>query len=220
MTSPTIDLGQVLSSKEILNLQTLVKSNRDLWTHCSDYWGDSYKGHWLYYLGSAISACVNDTSIYHTFRNRSEPFLIDHTQVLLNRMIAKMCDRFGVTEATHLPNTSLPGFHILINDTDAPIETGWDRYHYDSDLLSDSQFKHDFKKFYSFIAAIELPCGGSGLDYQIDNQNHFFPYETGHGYIWKSDMLHKMNRSWLQPDEYRITFQGHMVVDDTIQYYW
>ena len=58
-------------------------------------------------------------------------------------------------------------------------------------------------------------------NFKLENETFSHPYTAGHAYMWKSDIWHKIGDVSLNGDDYRITFQGHLIVhSNKLLYYW
>lgn len=218
------DLGSVLTLAEAQNLSELIKKNRDIWTHESVYWGENRVKKPINFLGSPIYPAKANPSLYNKLREKSKQFLIDNTTVMLQKTLQLVGEMYGCSTIEQLPNTSLPGFHILCSDTPC-IEKY--QYHQDADYL---EFHREFgttvpyklSDFYSFSVAIELPRAGATIDFDAGAEGLRFPYEVGHSYVWRGGDLHKIGDVHLAGNtDYRITFQSHCVIQQNkLLYYW
>ena len=217
------NLGIVLNDDESQILASSIKDVRDIWTHESVYWGKERSEKPIYFLGSPIYAAKSDPGLYKKLRNKTDKFLIDHTSNLLKRTLELISKFYECPIIEQLDDTSLPGFHVLHKEK--PHSEKY-TYHQDKDYLEyyadfNVAKPYQFDNFYSFIVPIEVPKSGATLDFKIEDQSFSFKYEVGHAYIWKADVWHKIGDVALNGDDYRITFQGHFIIDaDKILYYW
>lgn len=219
MNTPIYDLGLILSAEELDQLRCVIKSNTQLWTHESTYWGENHIRKPIYFLGSPIYPAKSIPPLYCDLREKTKQFLIDNTTSIISKILNLVGEMFHRRIVEHLPNTSLPGFHIFRSIEPCREEY---EYHQDADFLEFTNATFDFNDFYSFVAIIELPSAGGSLDYKMNNKHQALNYINGHAYVWKSDIWHKIGDVILtNENDYRITFQGHFIVQpDKILYYW
>jgi hypothetical protein len=210
------DFGKILNDQELTELKSAIKSNRNLWTHETTYWGKYQRAQPINFLGSPIYPASSAPQLYSGLRAKSQEFLTTNCSELLKRTLQCVAEKYNRSVIEHLPNTSLPGFHVLHSESPCFVKY---EYHQDNDFLEFTEADFNFNDFYSFTVAIELPKSGAWLDY---NDGAIFPYSDGHAYSWKSDLDHKIGDVTLSgPDDYRITYQGHFILQpDKLLYYW
>ena len=217
------DLGPVINEQEISTLSELIKNNNNLWTHESVYWGKHRSELPINFLGSPVYPAKAFPTLYFRLRNKSNRFLIDNTTTMLQRTLNLINQKFGCSAIEQIDDSSLPGFHVF--HSTIPCTQTYD-YHQDADYLEfykdfDVDTKYDFNNFFSFTVAIELPVAGATIDFKLENETFSHPYTAGHAYMWKSDIWHKIGDVSLNGDDYRITFQGHLIVhSNKLLYYW
>jgi hypothetical protein len=217
------DLGKILDSEKIESLRDSIKSNRQLWTHYSEYPNPPFfKFLPLYFLGSPIYPCGNRTDLYLQYRTKSEDYLKNTIKNLHTIVMNKLQEVYNL-EPTHLANTSMPGFHIF-NSADGKLkQMSIDRFHIDSDLIERfPKVTATIENFYSFVVVIETTYAGDTLDYIIDGQIKKHNYQEGHMYMWPAELEHKIGDVLLANDsEYRITYQGHCIkFQNQLLFYW
>lgn len=207
------------------------------------------RGHWmsrhaelpLFTLGVAsyIDA-VGDTPAYARLAREFNPLFKQHFDWLYDRVAAVLAQSLGepVGYAHHL---SLPGFHIFLSakEFEHPIAI----VHFDAQYL-----QHDWQgqlvdldHLISFTLAIRLPRHGGGLNvWDISYaewlacagetpgelaRGHtpaYHAYQRGHMALHSGHLMHQIAPGIdLQPDDERITLQGHGVrVAGVWQLYW
>lgn len=219
-----VDLGKILTNEMMKSLKISIKSNRQIWTHYSEYPGSSFfKFLPLYFLGSPIYPCGDRTDLYLQYRIKSENYLKNSIKHLHTVVMNKLQEVYKL-EPVHLTNTSMPGFHIVNSADDKLKQMSIPRYHIDSDLIDRfPKVTATLENFYSFVVVIETTSAGDTLDYidnngQIKKQN----YQEGHMYVWPAKLKHKIGDVLLADDnEYRITYQGHCIkLQNQLLFYW
>ena len=218
------DLGQILSEEEIDKLSNSIKQNRNLWTHESVYWGKDHSHMPINFLGSPIYPAKSMPGLYRKLRPLTQQYLVDATSTLLSRVLQLLIKLYNVSLAEQLPDTSLPGFHVITSST--KFHAVYD-YHQDADYLEyyedfGTKINYNFDNFYSFTVAIELPKSGGTVDFKTESGLISHQYKIGHAYTWKSDIWHRIGDVILENEnEYRITYQGHFIIQaDKLLYYW
>jgi hypothetical protein len=208
------DLGPI-STDVIEETQTIVKANRDNWTHISEHWPNSFNSP-LYFYGSPVYACGPRHWEYYTEHRERSATVLKNLR-LLSITMRLLADHYQLP-VEQLPDTSLPGFHIF--NGKSKQFTG--DYHVDSDYMNRfPKCGYSFTDFYSFTIPLELPSNGGGLDYRRGLPVYHYPYTVGHAYIWKSNIFHRIADVNMMDDEYRMTYQGHFILQpDKLLYYW
>ena len=219
------DLGCILNQEEAEHLSSLIKKNRDIWTHASVYWGEAVKEKPMNFLGSPIYPAKATPGAYRKLRTKSNQFLIENASFILQKTLKSIGELYGCSTIEQLPDTSLPGFHVF--SSSVPQTCEYD-YHVDSDFLEyyrefGIKDVYNFNNFYSVTVTIEVPVAGASVDFKIgwDDEVISLPYKVGHCYVWKADIWHKIGNVKLNGSDYRITYQAHFIRnDDKILYYW
>jgi hypothetical protein len=217
------DLGKVLTDEMMEFVKTSIKSNRQLWTHYSEYPNSPlFKLLPLYFLGSPIYPCADRTDLYLKYRAKTEDYLKNTIKDLHNLVMGELTKVYNLVPI-QLANTSLPGFHIFNSADNKLKQMTIPGYHIDSDLIVRfPKVTAPIENFYSFVVVIETTGAGDTLDYIIDGEHKKHNYQTGHMYIWPANMYHKIGDVALaNDDEYRITYQGHCIkLSDKLLFYW
>ena len=102
---------------------------------------------------------------------------------------------------------ALPGFHVFPSDPQFLSTSG--SWHVDLPHQTLSLGESDTQ---AYTIAIKLPTGGGGMDMQINGKEKYVPYEEGKMYLHDGTDVHRIScYKEYQPDEFRITLQGHLV---------
>jgi hypothetical protein len=108
------------------------------------------------------------------------------------------------------PDLPAPGFHIFsLFDFCEKREIKF-QYHKDTNIL-DYYPNIDTNTIYSFVFLVESPEIKPFVQFQKYNKLY---YEYGNLYLWRGALTHKIGKTTLKSEEYRITFQGHLFFDE------
>jgi len=109
------------------------------------------------------------------------------------------------------PDLPSPGFHIFsLFDFCEEREIKF-QYHQDTNIL-DYYPDIDTNTIYSFVFLVKSPEIKPFIEFENYGK---LDYEYGNLYLWKGTLTHKIGNITLKPEEYRITFQGHLFFDET-----
>lgn len=130
-------------------------------------------------------------------------FMYDKT----NYFIKKQLDI--TTNIKFFKEFTYPGFHIFIGFL--PVETFSSlHFHIDSSIIN--FFKDvSIQSIYSFSSLIAAPTGCAYLEYKKGNELKIFEYQLGMLNLWKATVKHRLGCLELKDNQYRITYQGHVV---------
>ena len=102
---------------------------------------------------------------------------------------------------------SYPGFHIFKSDKKLLDISG--HWHHDS---PHTILEIDDIDTSTFTVPIMLPKSGGGIDYLINEKEHYLPYREKQLLWHNGKTVHRIAKfKECEPDEYRITLQGHLV---------
>ncbi len=179
--------------------------------------------------------------IYYKIKSRqSNSFLLQHFPVVYDKL-AKTLKEVTGKEVQYEEGFALPGFHIFQFSKffNYPIASS----HFDVQY-KEMFWKHrniDYDHPISFTLALKLPQGGGGLNYwnifysdvkdlsneellrlKEETEQHFLKYQIGKIVIHEGLMLHQIAPAKdIQPEDARITLQGHgLVCDNILRVYW
>jgi hypothetical protein len=219
-----LDYGKILTDPEIEEIRDYLKQNRHVWTHASEIYPpkdwpqlENAPGH---SIGGPYQNCrdLTDPKVSSKVQ-REQDFL--NTPIIVNlrnKALKLFTDKYNLP-AEHLPKTSVPGFNIFNSQNRNKVQI---IKHWHTDAIDNYFPDKKVDILYSVIVAIEVPRKSSnGIDYIEDGIEKFFRYESGHVYVWSSDVMHKIPNLYLEDDEYRITYQMFFIIEDgKIWYYW
>lgn len=197
----------------------------------------------FYTLGAAsyLDAVGNSRPTYYSKAKHDNPILWEHFKWLYERLSDKLARTLGEPIA-YPPMLALPGFHIYLWCLvfERPVFSIHRDLQY---TLLDwkSSTGIDFTRPISFTLAIKLPKSGGGL--YIWNLDHeeirglprpeidrligsrkktFHPYKAGKLILHSGHQVHQVAPMQnAQPDDERITLQGHgLLCQGTWQLYW
>lgn len=195
----------------------------------------------FYTLGAASYLdAVGKAPSYKRLVNEYNPLLKEHFSWLYERVTGLLGEHLGAP-ATCAENLAVPGFHIFIESNIFELSV--------ASIHCDSQYRlHDWSgkdadlgNPVSFTLSIALPKNGGGLntwdvsydeilarasekleDPTCGRELVYHAYRRGHMAVHSGHMLHQIAPGKdLQPEDERITLQGHAILADGIwQLYW
>lgn len=196
-----------------LNLNTseiadVVKSLRHLWIRRDPE-------HPFYTLGRC-AYLDGRTPEYAAEIATTNPILLEHFVELYTVIQEFFYERIG--EEIYL-NASLayPSFHIVEADPFFLSHGGiWheDYPHHTLNLGNVDPL--------TFTVAIEMPHGGGGLDYIVNNELKHIEYDEGSIVVHDGSITHRIaNFKECHDGDYRITLQGHLIrIDGRLTMFW
>lgn len=227
----------VLSESECLEVRAVVHELKGLWIRRTPLYP-----FYTLAIASYLDATRDDLRLTYSARARqTNPILRESFPWLYERVCAALSKALE-GPATYCERFALPGFHVfgsheIFKEARASV-------HCDLQYqLVDWEFpdRVDFTRPISFTLSIALPKFGAGLNlWDVRNeeivgrgqpeierllksrQKTYHPYKTGALVIHSGHNVHQIAAMPdLQPEDERITFQGHGVLCDNIwQLYW
>lgn len=168
-----------------------------------------------YFLGDAIYVMNNqiDTLNTETQTYMKQKFawvyekLLNYFKVLYNNERVILHEKLPI-----------PGFHIFSNVTDTP--TGKTHFDWHNDTtISDYVGGVKSNSIYSFVLLVQNIEDFSHLDYEMKGIQNILPYKETVLHMWNGNIRHKIGSMKLNPNEARITLQGHLYFDENDNYY-
>lgn len=159
----------------------------------------------FYTLGAA--AYLDDPLLYPTLAKLLNPYLINAFKdvlVLLEMHFSKTYNR----EICYYDGVALPGFHIFDYESRGLIGS----IHKDSPEEK-IPWPMPYSEPFTFTMPVQLPKEGGGMNWVIDGDIEYVPYEIGTLYVHDGKVPHQIaNHVDIQKGDYRITLQGHGVL--------
>lgn len=209
------EIENFITEKERKLIAKTVMNMRDDWKWIGDYPKYKVLGEDLcanqYLLGDAIY-CLHDKRHDEINTNLQEKMKKEF-RILYRHLIEKLPRHFGVDikGCTFYEGLPIPGFHVFhgAGEDEEPFE-----WHQDVSLANwVDNIYHDM--IYSFVSPIELPETGGSLEWIGSlEKEHVMPYEYGKLHIWHGLLRHRIGRHTIKDGESRITFQGHVYIDE------
>lgn len=211
-----IEIAVDIPNEDRMQIARDIKAQRDKWAHISEYpiYADETNTP-MYYIGSPVYPCQSNKSLY-TKKHLDSINTLQHITKYLQPVILEALSKHYNLPIEHLPNASIPGFHIF-NNVGKDSEVIIPSFHMDIDILQ--LFPEVFKgEIVSFVYIVETSNNGDRLDYD----GGILEYEENKLYLWSANLLHKIGDVYLEtPEDYRITYQGHCIIlEGKIYYYW
>ena len=152
-------------------------------------------------LGAA--SYLDDPANYPLLAHKHNKTLLSAFSGLYEPVLSALKHTFASDVQFH-PNGAVPGFHVFKSKVGDP----------EGDKHIDEPYQkllwpEPFHSPFSFTLALMLP-EEAGLNYWINDQLHYQPYEAGHLYLHSGLMPHQIAKPVAPTDEApRITLQGH-----------
>jgi len=209
------EIENFITEKERQEVATKVMSLKDDWKWIGDYPKYKVLEEDLcvnqYLLGDAIY-CLYDKD-YESINVELREKLKKEFKGLYLNLITKLPKHFGVDikGCKFYDDLPVPGFHVFhgSGEDEEPFE-----WHQDTSLANwvDNIYQD---MIYSFVSPILLPKTGGTLEWIGSlNKENIMPYEYGKLHIWHGLLKHRIGRHTIADDESRITFQGHVYIDN------
>jgi hypothetical protein len=209
------EITNFIDTEQQIDIARTVFELKDSWKWIGDY--PKYKplGEDLcenqYLLGDAIY-CLYDKDfegVDQTVRN----ILLEKLATLYNVLFEKLPKHFGadITGISFFPTLPVPGFHVFHGkgEDEEPFE-----WHQDTTLVRWLD-GIDQSRIYSYTSPIILPKSGGTLEWVgALNKENTVVYEYGKLHIWQGLLKHRIGRHTIAEGESRITFQGHVYIDN------
>lgn len=209
------EIENFITEKERKLISKTIHNMRNDWRWIGDYPKYSSLGEDLcenqYLLGDAIY-CLYDKD-FDSVNNVLNDKMKKELSTLYRRLFDKLPKHFGpdIKGMVYYDGLPIPGFHIFngAGEDEEPFE-----WHQDTSLANWVDNIHQ-DMIYSFVCPIELPKTGGTLEWigSLEKEN-YINYEYGKLHIWHGLLRHRIGRHTIQEDESRITFQGHVYIDE------
>lgn len=196
----------------------------------------------FYTLGAAtyFDAAEHGKAFYKKKAEKTNPLLLENFSFLYNRL-QEVLEKITGKKVLYEKQLALPGFHIfqyyeLFKKPLASIHFDLQFLHFDWNYK-----KVDYDHPLSFTLPISLPRCGGGLNYwelyyndckelpdwemeklKKNTKMQYLPYQVGKILVHEGFLLHQIAPTKeMQPNDERITLQGHgLICDDILRVYW
>jgi hypothetical protein len=227
---------EFLSPEECAHISAIVMGLKEFWVNRTSGLLPFYT------LGAAsyLDHSPTNEEAYAQAVQRYNPILESHFPKLYEQLLERFAEILKIP-VVYAEGMALPGFHIFLSSIAFQYPMG--SIHFD---LQYQKFKWGYEKVdkehpISFTCPIAMPESGSGLNYwkispkegahlsaleleklKQKHEQFYFPYKLGTLVLHETQFLHQIAPSKnLQPDDCRITLQGHgLVCDDIMRLYW
>lgn len=194
----------------------------------------------FYTLGAASYLDGHDYENYLKLAQQINPLLLAHFRDLYISL-AKTLEKETSEVVKFDEKLALPGFHIFQYHPVFKTHTAAAHFDLQYKEVPWTYKKIDYDNPISFTLSLSLPKSGGGLNYwnldyeafkdkprhevekiQEQSEQKFIPYQEGSMIVQKGLFLHQIARSSdLQPNDERITLQGHgLICDGALRLYW
>ena len=195
-----------------IDTKEIVKSIFD----CSKHWESRSNDYPFYTLGKS-AYLDGKTDAYYKDSEWLNDILLDHFSGLYESVIDAL--QKELEESIELAlDLALPGFHIFPSDPKFLTMAG----NWHQDYPHHTLGLGDIDPL-SFTVAIHLPKSGGGMDYMDEfHQPQHLGYNEGDLILHEGLTIHRIaGLKAYVPNEYRITFQGHIIRRDNIlEVFW
>lgn len=212
------DIKNFLTDEERAEIAAKVFELKDYWKWIGDYPKYVPLGEDLcenqYLLGDAIYTLYDKD--FDSVDQRVRNALLKNFDRLYTRLFSELPKHFGpdITGIDFFPKLPAPGFHVFNGkgEDEEPFE-----WHQDTSLARWVDGL-DQNRIYSFVSPIVLPKTGGTLEWiGALNKENTVVYEYGTLHIWQGLLKHRIGRHTIADGESRITFQGHVYIDENKQ---
>ena len=229
--------AEAIQTIDDLRTHWLSRSNAELYTLGAAAYLDALEPRWAKHFGKPET----DPAQYYQNAQQYNPILQSHFGWLYDTMVQFLEDKLHAP-VSYREDLAWPGFHIFLH---SPANAFGATHvpHFDRAFVTlnwDTSSHVDFKQTLSFTLTLQLPQIGGGLklwDVEYDQvtqlpkeeakalvraqKSQLVPYEVGGLICHSGNQLHQISPWKSQPEDRRITLQGHGLLCDGVWIlYW